>query len=42
MKNTLIFLSRIRERDFRTKYYVNYKMDKTFLTMENISVFGTV
>ena len=35
-------LSRIRERDFRTKYYVNYKMDKTFLTMENISVFGTV
>ena len=23
-------LSRIRERDFRTKYYVNYKMDKHF------------
>lgn len=41
-ENTLIFLSRIRERDFRTKYYVNYKMDKTFLTMENISVFGIV
>ena len=28
MKNTLIFLSRIRERDFRTKYYVNYKMER--------------
>ena len=28
MKNTLIFLFRIRERDFRTKYYVNYKMER--------------
>ena len=28
MKNTLIFLSRIRERDFRMKYYVNYKMER--------------